>query len=306
MSDPAIIPLPPDATPAVLELLAAAEDADRARALSEQAELALRHRHPGVSHFAAMSADEVVGYIQLSAGSDDQPATAEGAVHPQHRRRGYGSALLAAAREQAGDAGVLVWTHGGGEGPRAFLLGAGGTRVRRLLQMRREISALTVPSAQLPPGVRVRPFRVGEDEDAFLALNAAAFAGHPEQGSMTRSDLDDRIAEPWFDPEGFLLAEDSASGKLLGFHWTKVHPATSRSEAIGEVYVIGVTPDGQGHGLGRSLVVVGLAHLASDKATPQGPVSQVLLYVEADNASALAVYTGLRFGVTHVDEQYRF
>ena len=56
-------------------------------------------------------------------------------------------------------------------------------------------------------GVVVRAFRPGQDEVAFLAVNAEAFAGHPEQGSLGRADLDQRMAEAWFDPAGFFVAE---------------------------------------------------------------------------------------------------
>jgi mycothiol synthase len=128
---------------------------------------------------------------------------------------------------------------------------------------------------------------VGTDEDAFLAANAAAFAHHPEQGRMTRADLDDRVAEPWFDPAGFFLAWRGE--QLLGYHWTKVH--TETAPPFGEVYVVGITPDAQGGGLGRLLTLTGLHHLAG-----RG-LGEVILYVESDNAPAVAVYE--RLGFTH-------
>ena len=87
----------------------------------------------------------------------------------------------------------------------------------------------------------------GADEDAWLAVNAAAFAGHSEQGRWTRADLLAREAEPWFDPAGFLLAE--RENVLLGFHWTKVH-----ADGMGEVYVLGVDPAAHGLGLGSALL----------------------------------------------------
>ena len=128
----------------------------------------------------------------------------------------------------------------------------------------------------------------GVDEDRFLAVNAAAFAHHPEQGGMTRADLDDRIAEPWFDPSGFFLAWRGE--ELLGFHWTKVH---DEEPPFGEVYVVGIAPGAQGGGLGKRLTLIGLQHLAGLG------LREVILYVEADNAPAIAVYE--RLGFTHAD-----
>ena len=74
---------------------------------------------------------------------------------------------------------------------------------------------------------------------------------------------------------------------MVGFHWTKQH-----SPALGEVYVVGIDPSAQGQGLGTVLTLAGLHHL-----TDLG-VAEILLYVESDNAPAVAVYSGL--GFTHV------
>jgi mycothiol synthase len=120
-------------------------------------------------------------------------------------------------------------------------------------------------------------------------VNAAAFAHHPEQGSMDAANLAERMAEPWFDPAGLLVA-DTGDG-LLAFHWTKQH-----SETLGEVYVVAVDPAAQGRGLGRAITAAGLDHLAS-----RG-VRRIILYVESDNAPAVATYSrlGFRHSSTHV------
>jgi mycothiol synthase len=127
-----------------------------------------------------------------------------------------------------------------------------------------------------------------------VAVNAAAFASHPEQGAMDRGNLARRMAEPWFDPAGLLVAEDGSG--VLGFHWTKQH-----DERLGEVYVVGVSPQAQGRGLGKLLTLAGLHHLAGLG------VEEVLLYVESDNGPAVAVYS--RLGFAHADAdthvQYR-
>src|SRR6185436_5269016 len=142
----------------------------------------------------------------------------------------------------------------------------------------------------LPPydASRVRSY-LPTDADEVIRVNAAAFAHHPEQGSMDAANLAERMAEPWFDPAGLLVA-DTGEG-LLAFHWTKQH-----SPELGEVYVVAVDPAAQGRGLGKAVTAAGLAHLAS-----RG-VRRIILYVESDNEPAIATYSrlGLRHTSTHV------
>lgn len=101
------------------------------------------------------------------------------------------------------------------------------------------------------------------------------------------------MAEPWFDPKGFFLAE--RDGVLAGFHWTKIHA----DEGLGEVYVVGVAPNAQGSGLGKALTTTGLAHLAA-----QG-LPTAMLYVDADNEAAVSVYERLGFTTYETDLMYR-
>jgi mycothiol synthase len=176
--------------------------------------------------------------------------------------------------------------------------------VRVLLQMRRPLGDDgSTRTAELPEGVHVAAFRPGRDEQAWLRVNARAFATHPEQGRWTEQDLRLREAEPWFDPAGFLLAwrgDPDAGGTLLGSHWTKVHPAGDAGpDPVGEVYVLGVDPDAQGLRLGRALTDLGLAHLRS-----RG-LDQVLLYVEEDNQRAVRLYEGTGFTRWSADVVWR-
>ena len=151
----------------------------------------------------------------------------------------------------------------------------------------------------MPPGRTLRTFVPGQDEDEWLSLNGRAFAKHPEQGAWTVHDLELREREPWFDPEGFFLAE--RNGRLAGFHWTKVHPPgeAEGSSAIGEVYVVGVDPAEQGSGLGRALTLAGLHYLRGLG------LAEVMLYVDEDNTAAIGMYEALGFTRTRTDAMYR-
>ena len=105
-------------------------------------------------------------------------------------------------------------------------------------------------------------------------------------------------ANPWFDPAGLFLAFDQQD-RLLGFHWTKVHPDQA---GLGEVYVIGVDPSVQGRGLGQVLTAVGVASLAERLADAAEPT--VLLYVESDNVAAVRTYERLGFTTYSVDTAF--
>jgi mycothiol synthase len=297
-------PLPPGTATAVRSLASGAGAVDGIAPLSEQPLLHLDDvvADPAVVHLLALDGG-LVGYAQLDLGAPAS-ASAELVVAPHARRRGIGSALLARlgalAAEPLGH--LAVWAHGDLPAARALAARAGLAVVRELWQMRLDLTARAAgePPGEghaLPSGIQVRAFVPGRDEDAWLAVNARAFAHHPEQGRMTRSDLDAREREPWFDRSGLLLAE--RDGELLAAVWTKVHaPEAAQAEAVGELYVIGVDPTAQGIGLGTAMTRLGLDHLAGLG------LRTVILYTEADNAAAVRTYTRAGFERSAVDVMF--
>jgi mycothiol synthase len=300
----------------VLALVERAAGADGHRAVNDAGLLALRHAgaselsDPGVAEATTESdrsvhvlardpaTTEVVGYAQ--AVWEPEGPVAALVVDPEHRRRGIGSALwrtlAATATLRSPQAGVgaplRVWATGNSPAAQALAAGQGLTAVRTLLVLGRSLSG-DLPPADPLSGITIRTFRPG-DEDGWLAVNARAFATHPEQGAMTRADLDQRMAEPWFDPNGLFLAVRDNDDQIIGFHWTKREPGAP----TGEVYVIGVDPTAGVRGLGTPLLGAGLRHLRATGAV------DVDLYVEADNVPALALYRRYGFSPVTADVMY--
>nr|WP_223242944.1 mycothiol synthase [Streptomyces sp. CBMA123] len=309
--------LRPEQRDGALRVLAEAQAVDGRAAVSEQGRLRLRNAEtarPGVTHVIGSESGSVVGYGQLevpettgadtaAAGTATANPAAELVVDPAARGRGLARPLVDAVLAQAHGAGrdaVDFWVHGGHPAARHLAEAYGAELVRELRQMRR--TGPQTEAVPVPEGIELRTFRPGEDDAEWLRLNALAFAHHPEQGSWTEQDLAERIAEPWFDPAGFFLA--TRDGRVVGFHWTKVHPATATEPELGEVYVVGVDPAEQGSGLGRALTAAGLRHLTGSGAGERG-LATVLLYVDADNPAAVRVYERLGFTVHEVDLMYR-
>jgi mycothiol synthase len=163
---------------------------------------------------------------------------------------------------------------------------------RDLLQLRRPL-----PVDGPVPALRTRAFVPGQDEAEWVEVNNRSFETHPEQGGWSVDDVLEREHEPWFYPDGFLLHHDAETGKLAAFVWTKVHE--EESPPSGEIYVIGVDPAFQGRGLGKTMTLLGLDWLHRARRITRG-----MLYVDATNEAAIAMYTKLGFTIDHIDRSF--
>jgi len=305
---------------------------DGIRPLSEHVMLHLRHGGDvDVRHVLARADGELVGYAHLDITDEVSGPSAELAVTPRARRRGVGRQLIAHLLSETPEGRLRLWAHGDQSGAAPLAAALGLRRSRTLWQMRRSLVG-ALPEPVWPDGITLRSFLPGIDDDEVLALNRRAFINLPDQGGWSREDLEARMREPWFDPEGFLIAaEASASGeRIIGFHWTKVHGAEAHHhgqvertddhghahgnddhgdhghhdddahghEPMGEVYVVGVDPDRHGVGLGRALTLAGLQHLRSLG------LPDAMLFVDAANTNAISLYTALGFSRWDTDVEF--
>lgn len=300
---------------AVSALMVTAAQLDGADTLDEAQILAVRS--DSSRHLVLLGTDgDLHGYLQVAA---PDPRTADvsaglvvGQAFGEVSRAQIADELLTGAEAASTPGRLVLWSRSDASpiGPAA--VGRGYSADRGLLTMSRPLTSADALSVA-EPGVVLRPFRPGRDDAAWLALNAAAFADHPEQGAWTATDLHQRMAQPWFDPAGLLLAVDADTsptawmtdgqstdptppGTLVGFHWTKLHPGTPPT---GEVYVLGTAPAAQGRGIARTLLAAGLAYLQRAGA------DEVILYVDEANEAAVRLYQRGGFEVFRRQVQYR-
>jgi mycothiol synthase len=252
--------------------------ADGARPFNDQALIELRRGER-----------RAIGDATALAVVSDAEHEVELAVHPEHRGRGLGTALAGRVADELG--AFDAWAHGDHPAARAIARRMGASQVRTLLQLRAPVPAAT-DGDRLPDGVRAfEP----DDASALLALNAAAFAAHPEQGRMSAADLAARMAEPWHDAANLVVLPGDDG--LDGFAWVK--PDADSGGAVAELYVLGVSPARQGAGIGRRMLEAAFVRMRASGATTAH------LYVEGDNAPALALYQRAGFAKWAIDVRWR-
>ena len=269
--------------------------ADGVDPLNENAHFALRGERPAVHWIAPTpGSPHPRGYAQW----DPETRSAIIVVDPAHRGEGVGRELLGCIRKVT--PAPTLWAFGNLPSAQTFATKVGLTETRRLLIMRRDLrehpATLSVDNV-VPAGVNIDTYQ-SDDLSALVEVNAEAFREHPEQGELTAADFEQRMGQAWFDPEGLLLAHDDDSGRLLGFHWTKVEPRDDGGEPVGEVYALAVLPDAAGRGIGRALLAAGVRHL-QDRG-----VAEVILYVEASNTRVVDMYRSANFVTLSSDASY--
>jgi mycothiol synthase len=157
--------------------------------------------------------------------------------------------------------------------------------MRHILKLHRDLTTQSLPQATHE--FTIERFNTATHKQAWLDLNNHIFAHHADQGNWVMADLENRMAEPWFDPQGFFLA--TQNGEIQGFVWTKIHQDLVNQDPVGELYVVGTAPEHHGRGIARALSVEAINYFVTKG------LKHAMLYVDADNAKALKLYQSLGF-----------
>jgi mycothiol synthase len=157
--------------------------------------------------------------------------------------------------------------------------------MRHILKLHRDLNTEALP--QISHNHTIETFNVSIHKQAWLDLNNKVFAHHVDQGNWAMADLENRMAEPWFDPQGFFLA--TQNGVIEGFVWTKIHQDLVNQDPVGELYVVGTAPEHHSRGIARALSVEAINYFVTKG------LKHAMLYVDADNEKAIKLYESLGF-----------
>ena len=214
-------------------------------------------------------------------------------VDPAQRSNGIGTRLGRASLRRLLDQGERVaqtWAHGTLE-PAQRLASA------LHMERSREIHVMVLdPRPHTPAHPNATDVLIRESTltaEQMARLNHAAFSTDPDQGSLTTDDIRARMREPWFHPQGLLVAS-SRAGLPVGYCWVKAEPDSTE----GEIYALGLVPEARGKGIGRALLDAGIDALRAQGRT------HIILYVDGANAAAIMLYQRRGFHVSSTDTQY--
>jgi mycothiol synthase len=205
----------------------------------------------------------LAGYANLEAVDPSSEVGAFGRVHPAYVGRALGSSLVrwseavAATLVRSGKTSSLRHSISGADAAaRELLTRAGFIHVRTAWHMRMELPERYL-AGEPPSGVRIRSSVAGRDDREIWETMEAAFRTHfGYQPIGFEQWWDNTRRTGAYDPSLVLVAE--ADDRIVGASHQFVLPESG----VGWVGDLGVRPELQGRGIGKSLLRHALADLS--------------------------------------------
>jgi ribosomal protein S18 acetylase RimI-like enzyme len=236
------------------------------------------------TQFRCYERGALVGFAWLSPGPEPEACLM---VHPAHRRRGVGRALLAAVRTEVlrrGLPGYLLVCDEASRSGKAFVAAMGGRYHSSEYRLDLDRSAVD-RSRPRHEALQLRP-AVAEDATTLARLLAASFS-MPE--ASAREQTGRMLRDPTRRHYLGMLATEPVGLLRIGVY-----------EAYADVTAFGVLPEYRGRGYGRQMLLDAVDVLLRESS------GRVVIEVATDNARALGHYRSCGFKVASAYGFYEF
>lgn len=250
--------------------------------------LARPNYSPRQDLFVAIKAGSLIGYMDVTSELDIGRVILDCWLCPEHRRRGLATKLFSYAMHRAKGLGARVLhvnVMENNEVARTVLAKLGFKCIRRFLEFKLDMDKLRWREANQ---VDQECYHLTHGEEAKLTqIQNRCFAGTWGYNPNTVATITYQTHLSHFSPEDVVLTGEI--DKVTGYCWTEI--ACGKDEQVGRIYMLGVDPDYRGVGVGRRLLLAGLARLRSKG------VRVAVLTVDSENEAACVLYRSVGFEV---------
>ena len=241
--------------------------------------------------FLAEISGVIVGYLDVVPEVKIGRVVLNCFIHPQHRRKGLATKLLAHAVRRAKALGAQVAhvnIHQGNTVAQRVLSGLGFRLIRRAHEL--ELDLTDIPLLEAAASFPIRHLEIGE-EAKLTDIQNRSFTGSWGYHPNTKEQIKYETSMSNCEREGILLACEGDSP--VGYCWTRIEgvEGPTADESKGRIFMIGVDPDYRGTGIGKGLLLAGLSYLKG-----QG-LRVAQLTVDSENEVADALYRSVGFKI---------
>jgi len=234
---------------------------------------------------------DIIGCIDVAPELTTRRIILDCWIRPEHRRRGLATRLLGYAINRAKEMGIKVAHVNIAEDnvvAQRVLSRLDFSFIRRFLELRLDIADVHWPDIN-QAALECCYLQRGE-EDKLTQIQNRAFTGTWGYNPNTVEEITYHTNLSTCSPEDIVLIYEG--DKVIGYCWTGVTcEGGAISKTKGGIYMLGVDRDYRGKGIGKRVLLAGLARLKSKS------LQVAELTVDSENKAACALYKSIGFKV---------
>jgi mycothiol synthase len=255
--------------------------------------------YPENDLFVAGFGNTIIGYASAFLEAAVNRAILECMIHPHHRKNGIATKLMGRTLRHVEASSIKVAQVCISEvnlPGKTLALRLGFKFIRHFYELKLDLNKIRLPNLE-PSQYVIRS--LGPDEaDKLTHIQNRAFADSWGFNPNTSDEIAYRINLSSCSPRNIMMVYHK--NQPIGYCWTRIFTEEGSAAGIvkGDVHMLGVDPDYRGKGIGRDVLLSGLANLK------RAGVSIVNLSADGEDPVARGLYESVGFEVCSRNEWY--